>query len=278
MPTSISLPSPPFVDVTGIANFRDIGGYPTLDQSSSIRQKLVFRCADPSKIQPDGLAKLRQLRVKKVFDLRSLPEIKRQGPEWNNVEIDANQIERIWCPVFADADYGPERVAIRYAQYAKQSTQGFVQAYSEMLVKGVTAYRTILSHLAQENPEPCIVHCTAGKDRTGVLVALLYLLCNVPSPIVAEEYSLTDRGLAHLKPLFTERLLRNPALAGDEEGVKSMISSRPENMTSTIDMINRTYGGAEGYVLNVLGLDPDQVARLRRNLTVDAASPIHVAL
>lgn len=153
-----------------------------------------------------------------------------------------------------------------------------MQAYSEMLVKGVTAYRTILSHLAQENPEPCIVHCTAGKDRTGVLVALLYLLCNVPSPIVAEEYSLTDRGLAHLKPLFTERLLRNPALAGDEEGVKSMISSRPENMTSTIDMINRTYGGAEGYVLNVLGLDPDQVARLRRNLTVDAASPIHVAL
>lgn len=139
MPSPISLPSPPFVDVTGIANFRDIGGYPTLDQSSSIRQELVFRCADPSKVQPDGLAKLRQLRVKKVFDLRSLPEIKKQGPEWNNVEIDASpfttkdegdttplredQIERIWCPVFADADYGPEQVALRYAQYAKQSTQ-----------------------------------------------------------------------------------------------------------------------------------------------------------
>lgn len=139
MPTPISLPSPPFVDVTGIANFRDIGGYPTVDQSSSIRQELVFRCADPSKIQPDGLAKLKQLRVKKVFDLRSLPEIKKQGPEWNNVEIDASpfttkeegdttplsedQIERIWCPVFADADYGPEQVALRYAQYAKQSTQ-----------------------------------------------------------------------------------------------------------------------------------------------------------
>lgn len=145
-----------------------------------------------------------------------------------------------------------------------------------MLVKGVPAYRTILSHLAQENPEPCIVHCTAGKDRTGVLVALLYLLCNVPTSIVAEEYSLTDRGLAHLKPLFIERLLKNPVLAGDEEGVKSMISSKPENMSCTIDMINQRYDGAEKYVLDVLGLDLDQVARLRRNLTVDA-KPIHVA-
>lgn len=146
-----------------------------------------------------------------------------------------------------------------------------------MLVKGVPAYRTILSHLAQEDPEPCIVHCTAGKDRTGVLVALLYLVCNVPTEIVAEEYSLTDHGLAHLKPLFTERLLKNPVLAGDEEGVRSMISSKPENMTSTIDMINQRYGGAEQYVLNVMGLDPDQVARLKRNLTADA-KPIHVTL
>merc|ERR1712225_45837 len=103
------------------------------------------------------------------------------------------------------------------------------------------AYKTILSHLAQPNPSPCIIHCTAGKDRTGVIVAILYLLCSVPSPAVAKEYSLTDTGLQHMVPLFTERLLKNPA--------------QPDKMLATIDMIQRVYGSAEGYVKDVVGLN-----------------------
>lgn len=129
---------PPFVNVTGIANFRDIGGYSTSsEQQQSIRSGLVYRCADPTKVQPDGLAKLKELGVKKVFDLRSVPEISKQGPEWAGVAVEkqvfttraegdetpvgADEIERIWCPVFKDTDYGPEQVAIRFQYYASGS-------------------------------------------------------------------------------------------------------------------------------------------------------------
>jgi len=142
------LPSPPFLTVPGIANFRDIGGYPCIDNNdpspshphSSIRCNLVFRCADPSKITPDGLTKLNDLGVKRVFDLRSAPEIKREGPMWEGVEIEKEvfvtreqgeekreveegKIERIWCPVFAQRDYGPESVALRYRQYARNGSE-----------------------------------------------------------------------------------------------------------------------------------------------------------
>ncbi|CAD0090558.1 unnamed protein product [Aureobasidium mustum] len=265
--------SPPFVNVTGIANFRDIGGYSTSSADQSIRSGLVYRCADPSKVQPDGLAKLKELGVKKVFDLRSIPEISKQGPEWAGVAIEkevfttreegderpvaADEIERIWCPVFKNTDYGPEQVA------------GFVKAYSDIMANGPTAYKTILSHLAQPNPSPCIIHCTAGKDRTGVIVAILYLLCSVPSNTVAKEYSLTDTGLQHLVPLFTERLLKNPALKDNEEGVKNMISAQPEKMAATIEMIQNVYGGAEGYVRDVVGLNDEQIAQIRKNLLSD---------
>lgn len=121
------------------------------------------------------------------------------------------------------------------------------------------------------------MHCTAGKDRTGVLVALLYLLVDVPEDTIANEYALTDKGLEHLKPLFRERLLRNPGLAGNEEGVDNMIASKSANMTATIDMIRITYGGAEGYARRVLGLSLEQIAQLRRNLTEQAA-PVLPAL
>lgn len=131
---------PPFVNVTGIANFRDIGGYSTSSaQQQSIRSGLVYRCADPSKVQPDGLAKLKELGVKKVFDLRSIPEISKQGPEWAGVAVEkdvfttraegderpigADEIERIWCPVFKNTDYGPEQVAIRFQNYARKGSE-----------------------------------------------------------------------------------------------------------------------------------------------------------
>lgn len=130
--------SPPFLNITGIANFRDIGGYGTSDQQS-IRRNLVYRAADPSKVQPDGLARLKELGVKKVFDLRSVPEIHKQGPEWEGVEPDTGafverakgsdeplppgEIERVWCPVFRNADYGPEQVAVRFSNYAQKGSE-----------------------------------------------------------------------------------------------------------------------------------------------------------
>lgn len=142
------LPSPPFINVGGIANFRDIGGYSCGSSSASsgnesVKRNIVFRCADPSKVTPEGLDKLKELGVKKVFDLRSEPEIKREGPEWKGVEVEkgafhtrggdggndekeegqGDRIERIWCPVFAQRDYGPESVAVRYRQYAKNGSE-----------------------------------------------------------------------------------------------------------------------------------------------------------
>ncbi|KAL1311587.1 hypothetical protein AAFC00_001703 [Neodothiora populina] len=317
-PTTTTI-APPFLDIPGISNFRDIGGYasnlpfsppsPSASstsprahtQNQSIRRALVYRCADPSRVQPDGLARLRDLGVRKVFDLRSITEIKRLGPEWSGVEIedgafvtrdssrrdgdekeegeeeeeeeeeeeDEGVIERIWCPVFADKDYGPEKVAIRYSHYAKSGSEGFVQAYTDILENASSAYRTILTHLSGPTPAPCIIHCTAGKDRTGVIVALLYLLCSVPPSVIAHEYSLTDAGLAHLKPLFKERLLKNPALAGNEDGVDNMISSREENMSATVEMIQERYGGAERYMTERLGLSSEQIERLKGNLVVD---------
>jgi hypothetical protein len=133
---------PPFVNISGIANFRDIGGYSTTTPShQSIRSNLVYRCADPSKIQPSGLSKLKELHVKKVFDLRSIPEISKQGPEWAGVAVEkevfttrsegsdiaedlpGDEIERIWCPVFRNTDYGPEQVAVRFKNYAQNGSE-----------------------------------------------------------------------------------------------------------------------------------------------------------
>ncbi len=105
--------------------------------------------------------------------------------------------------------------------------QGFTRAYTDILNNAPPSYRTILLHLANEPEKPLIVHCTAGKDRTGVLCALILSLCGVEDDIVAHEYSLTDIGLnTEWKTAVTEHLMDNPALKGNMEGAWNMISSK----------------------------------------------------
>ncbi|KAK5126174.1 hypothetical protein LTR08_005013 [Meristemomyces frigidus] len=265
-----SLPSPPFIEIPGIANFRGVGG-------DHVGPGLVFRSADPTKATKVGLEKMRRdLGIRVIFDLRSAPEIKRDGPEWVGVDVDNADVfepygmTRQWVPVFAEKDYGPEQVALRYKEYTKSGSEGFVQAYRDILLAAPSSYGTILRHMAQPKPMPCLIHCTAGKDRTGVLVALLFMLADAPTKDIAEEYALTDLGLAPMKPLFRERLLQNPVFEGNTEGVENMISSKAENMTATVEMIINEFGGSEVYIQKNCGLSEDEVKLLRKNITAGA--------
>jgi protein tyrosine/serine phosphatase len=70
--------------------------------------------------------------------------------------------------------------------------KGFTRAYASILENAPPSYKTILLHLANEPEKPLIVHCTAGKDRTGVICALVLSLCGVDDEVVAKEYSLVS--------------------------------------------------------------------------------------
>lgn len=212
--------------------------------------------------------------LKTIFDLRSAPEIRRDGPEWANVEVAKDDvfqpygIYRDWVPVFAEQDYGPEQVAVRYAEY-KRGGEGFVNAYRDILLAGAGpdgAYTKVLKQLSKPDAQPCLIHCTAGKDRTGVLVALLLMLVDVPKDSIAQEYSLTDLGLAELKPLFMERLLKHPSLEGNRDGVRNMVSSLKENMEASIDMIENEFGGSQNYMQSKCGLTDGEIEQLKKNL------------
>lgn len=141
-----------------------------------------------------------------------------------------------------------------------------MRAYRDILKSGTKSYAIILQHLAEKDAQPCLIHCTAGKDRTGIFVALLLSLVGVTDQVIAEEYSLTDLGLARLRPLFIERLLKNPALQGNEAGVTNMVSSKKENMLASLDMIRSDFGGAESYIVDHCGLSKAEVESLKHNL------------
>ncbi|KAL1864013.1 hypothetical protein Daus18300_007978 [Diaporthe australafricana] len=292
MAATSSLPTPPFVDIPGLPNFRDCGGYPVAttdksggsssDDDSSKKQRIVrrgilFRSSEPSMLTDDGAAILRDtLRITHVFDLRSQLEIDRDA------ESDGRQVKewagarRVFVPVFAQEDYSPEAIARRYAHFTSESSEGFVQVYDRILKggadpTGAQPFAAVLRHLSSgaAPPTPVLTHCTAGKDRTGVLCALVLSLCGVPDDVVAHEYSLTDLGLGHRRAEFVASLTQSGPLKGDTAGAERMVGSRAEAMLGTLALIRREYGGVEEFVRGPCGLSAEEVEAVRRNMVVE---------
>jgi protein tyrosine/serine phosphatase len=137
--------------------------------------------------------------------------------------------------------------------------------------QGAQPFAAVLRHLASptQAPTPILIHCTAGKDRTGVLCALVLSLCGVPDDAVAHEYSLTGLGLGHRRAEFVGNLTRSGLLKGDRAAAERMIGSRPEAMMGTLALIRREYGGVEGFVKGRCGLSDEEIERVRRNLVVE---------
>ena len=118
-----------------------------------------------------------------------------------------------------------------------------------------------------------LVHCTAGKDRTGMFAALLLSLLGVDDETIAYEYTLTEVGLKELKPFFLERIMANETFqrpgGPGRAGAERMVTCTRENMLATLEMMRREYGSAEGYVVDAGGLSKEDIEAIRRVMTVD---------
>lgn len=127
--TTTPLPTPPFVDVPGLPNFRDCGGYPVAASSGGdngggkaqkiIRRGILFRSSEPSMLTEGGIAILRDtLGITHVFDLRSKPEIERDAVTDGRQPREWDGARRVFAPVFLDEDYSPQAVAERYSHFS----------------------------------------------------------------------------------------------------------------------------------------------------------------
>ncbi|EED17608.1 tyrosine-protein phosphatase precursor, putative [Talaromyces stipitatus ATCC 10500] len=267
-----STPSPPFIHVDGVPNFRDIGGYP-ITSSTSIRRNFIYRSALPTRITPTGLQKLTQdLRITTVYDLRSNAEL-RKDPITSSPLDNHEAVKVLHAPVFPERDSSPEQLAKRFANYMSvNGSEGFVAAYAEILRDGVNAYRAIFEHVRDRPRDAFLVHCTGGKDRTGVLVALLLLVAGVQDrDMIAHEYSLTEKGFdASVKAHLTDKIIKDMGMDPENRaGIERLLSARKENMSATIEYIERQFGGAEGYLKGELGFGDDDVERIRKSLVVE---------
>ncbi|CEI89058.1 hypothetical protein RMCBS344292_03431 [Rhizopus microsporus] len=254
----VSVVIPRWIDVEGVMNFRDIGGWPIKDGSGYIRERIIFRCGHLAGITPKGIETLKRLNVIAVFDFRSEPEIERQGHM-----PDIHGVTHVPSAMFTKADYSPAAMASRWKGYF-EGPYGFPKVYAVILEKGAPYYRKIFLHLLQNHSihsnKSIIVHCTAGKDRTGIFCMLLLGLCGVDDEIIANEYGLSSLGYWEPEEELQRKAVHLNVTVDD---VRIVTSAPYIAMKETIRLVKEKYGSIEGYIRNECGLRQEEIQGIK---------------
>ncbi|KAM7204093.1 Protein-tyrosine phosphatase-like protein [Rhypophila sp. PSN 637] len=247
----------PFVYVPGTFNTRDIGLIPGTPQ---VRPDYVFRTGFLSRLTPEGKGFLSsKLGIKKIFDLRSKDEHTRDpDPE------DIPGVEVKWTPPKEQEAHADLSLFIE-----GEGEKGYAKMYMDVLDEYRDNIRMVLEHIRDKANEPFVFHCTAGRDRTGVLSGLLLTLAGADVDTVILDFMLSRIGTEPAREQLME-FAKKGAVADsiDTPGFKNLTNLRPKSWMAFVEAAEKEYGGFEGYVTKSLGFSEDELAAIKRNLTL----------
>ena len=233
----------------GTHNFRDAGGYPTRN-GGSVRWRTLFRSDSLHALTPAGQQAFRELGIRSQVDVRAHAEA---GP---------------FPSVFA----GDTGLAYNHLPLAIDEGKNIPRANTleELNVKLLDhaghSIARILALLAQPGAMPAVVNCVAGKDRTGLLVALLLDLAGVDETTIVDDYVLTG---IHAKDLLARILeLQATAFGRSRSEMAHLMEVRPEVMAGTLSYLHVQYSGAAAYMQRI-GMRDETIADLRDALVED---------
>jgi len=248
------------IEVDGVFNFRDMGGYHTTD-GKKVKTGLVYRAGALGEITDAGLAKLHELGIKLICDLRSdeeqvaAPDKLPQNPAPTYVHL----------PLLA-ADNRRERLMALLFNRSRFNTM-MPEMYTRVIVDGnAHLYGDILRRIANSDNLPMIIHCTAGKDRTGVAAMLILSLLGVPEDVILADYSLSNLYYEHFLQ-FGRLAVSSIAWMGvTAEDLQPLFISHPDTLKATLAHIHRKYGSVENYLRSAAGVNDEIQQKIKTNL------------
>ncbi|KAJ6631342.1 protein-tyrosine phosphatase-like protein [Mycena sp. CBHHK59/15] len=266
-PSNDILSSLPFTVVEGVFNIRDIGGFKTNNSLHVVKPGLLFRSGEISGITETGKEQLLALGIRRVFDLRTKMEIAR----YKTVAPDIPGVEFVHVTVGKEEPFESESIALLLKRYEENEHLAFVQDAQDTLEIAAPAFDAIFRHFLEKSNEPCLFHCTAGKDRTGLVACIILMLLGVDDTDIVNDYTLTTAGLEPANAALGARFQQIPVFRDNWKGVTNMGSSRPESMSGIIAMIREKYGGAAAYLTAHTSLKENDLDTVRHNLLAKKA-------
>jgi protein-tyrosine phosphatase len=243
-----------------IHNFRDLGGHRTAD-GRQVKRGLLYRSASLADASDADLRALSALGIRTVCDLRTVQE------RADDPDRLPDGISSLHLPIKVKS-HNESGLLLQLAGWlfggarrfkAGDGLSGFYREY-------VTDFRPIFSQVirlaAERDNLPLLIHCTAGKDRTGFACALLQLLLGVPREAVMREYLLSNEHLGEFRAEQLRRFRFLRLIGLSQERIMPFLEVRQEYLEAALEQIARDWGDVENYAREGLGLSVEDRLKL----------------
>ncbi|MGW2175311.1 tyrosine-protein phosphatase [Streptomyces sp. NPDC001705] len=253
-------------ELTGVRNFRDVGGLPAAD-GRRVRQGVLFRSGHLAHATGEDAAFLATLGLHTIFDFRNAADQKLEGPD-----VELPGVRNVNLPLSDPADG---------AEFWKMVRDGDLDQLHAILADGkgaqrmIASYRTIITertaehsrvlHALAEDSVPALMHCAAGKDRAGLSIAVTLLALGVERDAVLDDYLKSNA--THRR--YKVRRGSSGASAYSPEVMEllsPLFDARAEYLAAALDTVEETWGGVDAYLEQGLHLTPATRERLRERM------------
>jgi len=253
------------VALEGGCNFRDIGGYSAAD-GRTVKWGQVYRAGVLTYFTPADHGPLQQLGVRAICDLRRDEERHREPGRWPDSAAEA---------LFWKDDENMPTVrgfAAKRPKTAAGMRDAMIELYTALPLWMAPRLRGLFECVST-GKLPVVVHCAAGKDRTGVAIAVLLRALGVETATVVEDYLLTNEAgnfetfiQTHSDSHLGLADAHRPLLSMPKEMRTALFAADADYLQAAHHQIDTVHGGLDAYLRNVLGLSDDTIEKTRQAL------------
>lgn len=241
------------INIPGIQNFRDLGGYKSVDTGKSVSWGMLYRSAQIDSIPPCSRRELKNMGIRTIIDLRAEEE------RHNYPQLHDDEFKIVHIPI-PTGNMDKILQGIQEEKIKSDTIYRLVERMNRELVMNYQKeFKELFSVLLNRDCYPAVIHCTSGKGRTGIVSALLLAALGVNEDVIMSDYRLSNDYFNI--PKASKYAYQLPA--NSQEAITTIYSAKEDFLNAAKEQIESEYGSVQDYLKKGIGLSAEEIEELR---------------